>query len=94
MSEEYITVGLIVAVIVLGIIALIKNEVTYRNNLKIIDAILMYQINTVRKGCFPKEDLYRKMKSYGRCLFNIFDWGYKNILPPEDYEKVKKYISI
>ena len=33
------------------------------------------------------------MESFVRTLFRLWDWGYKNILPAEDFELIKPYLE-
>ncbi len=37
--------------------------------------------------------LLSHMEGYDKTLWRWWDWGYKNILPKEDYELIKPYIQ-
>ena len=37
--------------------------------------------------------LFSSMESFVRTLFRLWDWGYENILPKEDFELVKPYLE-
>lgn len=80
-----------VIVLILLFIFLCKNANTYNNRVIIINAIYEYKIDMKLQG---KEDEvgYDDMKSYDRTLWNLFDWEYENILPPDKYEIIKNYI--
>lgn len=81
----------VMIVLILFFVFFYKNIITYNNRDIIINAIYEYKIDMKLQG---KEDEvgYDDMKSYDRTLWNLFDWGYENILPPDKYEIIKKYI--
>lgn len=68
---------------------LIKVDVSYRNHIKILNAIeeFMYDDNY--------EEALRimwEMEDLSKTLWRLWDWGRKNILPKDDYELIKPYI--
>ena len=67
---------------------LLKNYVTYRNRAIIIYAICLYSWN----NNLVVTDIYDDMESYDQTLFRLWDFGYKRILPTEQFEKIKPYI--
>ena len=67
---------------------LIKNNVTHRNRAIIIYAIYLY----ARNNKLVVTDIYDDMESYDQTLFRLWDFGYKRILPTEQFEKIKPYI--
>ena len=77
-------------VLVFLILLLIKNEVTAKNQLKIVHAINNYAKETkdVETACCLLGD----MESYHETLFRLWDWGCGNILPKPGYELIKPYI--
>ena len=70
----------------------VKNEITFKNLCLIFDAVRLYNFDCIRNG--NKADIvsFDNIKSYDEVYNNLFDWGYKNILPPDDFEKVKPFI--
>ena len=38
-------------------------------------------------------ELLWQMEDFDKTLFRLWDWGYKNILPKEDFELIKPYIE-
>lgn len=82
-----VAVGMLLTAIILGI----KNEVTFHNLEIISDAIEAYEADTGewRKGC----EMFLKTREYDALYWNLFDWGYKNILPPEDFALIEPYIK-
>lgn len=69
-----------------------KNENAHKNIMIILNAIYEYYQNEHKNVCEPR-DMFQSMKSH-RDVFNCFwDWGYKNILPPEKFKLVEPYIT-
>ena len=78
------------ASIVFLVFLLVKNDVTFKNQNKIIDAISDYCEDTRDFGlCLI---LLGNMESYNETLWRLWDFGCKNILPIGDYERIKPYI--
>lgn len=78
-------------VIVFCIFMLIKNEITYRNHNKTINAIDAHWHESHNFSEFMR--LMDNMESYRTTLFRLWDFGCENILPKEDYEIIKPYIE-
>ena len=68
----------------------VRNEVTYINHKKIINAIDDYVKATEE---YEKCGILFKMESYYDTLWRLWDFGCENILPKEDYELIKPYIK-
>lgn len=81
----------VMIVLILLLLFLCKNANTYNNRDIIINAIYEYKIDMGQQGKKVEID-YDDMTSYDKTLWNLFDWGYKNILPSDKYEIIKKYI--
>lgn len=93
---------LLVIVFIIGALALIKNEVTCRNHIKIIDAIYEYSINSLNKdfnnwqpGQPQPWNLVdtSDMENYDATLYRFWDWGYTRILPPDKFELIRPFIK-
>lgn len=90
---------LVIVVALLGLILLYKNEITYKNFMILEDAIHSYNLSVLYTNnlSFDKGDLlpYEEsfIKSYYVALFNMFDWGYDNLVHTDTYEKIKPYIK-
>ena len=74
-------------------VMLIKNQVTYKNNCIISTAIYRYNIDRIGKGDFDGLLYYDVIKSYDKALFNIFDCGYKNLVPKDVYALIEPFIE-
>lgn len=74
------------------VILLVKNEVTYRNMIIITKAIRDYNYEEIIENRLIFVD-YDDMESYQKVLFRIWDWGYENILPPDKYVLIAPYIK-
>ena len=68
-----------------------KSENAYENHKKIIDALDAYANDA---GNFADVLLMLdNMESYDKTIYRLWDWGYENILPQEDFELIKPYIK-
>lgn len=81
-----------VIVCCIGLFMLFKNENTFRNMEKIIDAIYIYQLECLTDNSSTAVDYY-DMRSYERVLFRFWDFGYKHILPEEKFKLIEAYIK-
>ena len=75
---------------------LIKNNNTFKQRMKIIKAIHAYFQS--KKGVEEMDVseidyMYHSVESYDDTLNRRFDWGCKNIVPPDVYEKIEPYIK-
>ena len=68
-----------------------KSTNTAENHRKILCAIDVYvtEFDCPQKGLA----LLCHMEDFYSTLFRLWDWGYKNILPKEDFELIKPYIE-
>lgn len=90
---EYTIIAIFLLVFVLLVLAVIKNEVTFRNRMRILDAIYDYDINCIREDRGSDYIEWNHMESYDDTFSRFWDWGYKHILPEEDFKKIEKYIK-
>ena len=88
-----IYIPLLGVIIILLIVALVKNEVTYRNRLKILNAIFRYDLDQIDLGICYFPDLVSEMESYDKTLWRWWDWGYTKILPPNYFKLIKPFIE-
>lgn len=81
--------------IVYLLVMLYKNHVTYRNLTIIGKAILLYNLHQIETGSYKQAGFmdYCEIKDYYKVLFDHFNWGYKNLLPPDKYALVEPYID-
>ena len=91
MNFRMYRVVFVMIVLILLFPFLCKNANTYNNRVTIVDAIYKYKIDMKSQGKKVEID-YDDIKSYDKTLWNLFDWGYENILPPDKNEIIKKYI--
>ena len=68
----------------------VKNEVTFKNREKILDAIYDYCEDTCDFGHVIL--MIDNMESYDETLWRLRDFGCENILPRDDYKLIKPYI--
>lgn len=71
----------------------IKNIITRRNFDIISNAIHTYNTDVIWKKIDGERMSYDDMAGYCKTLFRFWDFGYKNILPKDKYELIKKYIK-
>ena len=84
----FITISVIVCVILL-----IRNEVTYNNHMKLADAIFKYNIHSIIHDTGDAPIGYNCIESYGLSLFRIWDFGYKNMVSKEVLEKIEPFME-
>ena len=76
----------------LCLVLMVKAEVDYKHYLKIADAIVYYGTDTEQ---FDEAlEMFDHIRPYCRTVFRVWDWGYKNILPKEDFELIKPYLEV
>lgn len=88
-------IAFILAMLTTGIIfsvyLLFKIHNAYDNQMIILNAIIDYSDET---GNFRKSlTLIDNIELYSKTVFRLWDWGYENILPKEDFELIKPYIQ-
>jgi hypothetical protein len=84
-----------IIITIIGIILIvftIKNQVTYSNSCKIIDAIAEYNTIKIKDGEYDSQIPFKFIISYDKSLWNIFDWGYTKMISEENLEKIKEYL--
>ena len=74
----------------------IKNNNTFKQRVKVPKAIHAYFQS--KKGIEEMDVseidyMYHSLESYNDTLNRRFDWGCKNIVPPDVYEKIEPYIK-
>lgn len=74
--------------ICVNVFYLLKNYITYRNRAIIIYAIYLYAY----KNNLVVTYIYDYMESYDQTLFRLWDFGYRRILPPDQFEEIEPYI--
>jgi hypothetical protein len=71
-------------------VLIIKAEVGFRHHEMLLDAVLTYGLESEE---YDKAiEIMEHMRSYPDTVFRLWDWGYENILPKEDFELIKPYI--
>ena len=71
----------------------IKNEITYKNMKIISNAIYRYNISMINDKRYDELIPYDSIKSCEKTFLNIFDWGYKNLLPKDTYMLIEPFIK-
>lgn len=71
----------------------LKNEITFKNHMKLLCAIERFGQTVDIEECDKVSSLIDHMEAYDKTLWRWWDWGYKNILPKEDFELIKPYIK-
>lgn len=90
---EFIVIIPMIIILIGTIFALVRNEVVYRNHMKIADAIHRYDTDCLNEDREYDIVLFSHMESYDDTYKRFWDWGYKHILPEEDFKKIEKYIK-
>ena len=76
-------------------IMLIKVEVTSRNLVILLNAMYDYYQDCIERGAHDKLqfEYYDTFPPFDKVLYRLFDWGYKNILPKDIFEKIEPFIK-
>lgn len=100
MNAEHVAFSALLAGVVLSSVMLIKIEVAYHWQIKIIDAIreyIMHKYNNKEYQSVEEFDADSKMideiEPLEETIYRLTDWGYKRIVPPEIFEKIRPYIK-
>lgn len=89
----YFLLGICWIIILIDVVAFFKNENTFRNRSKILDAIHSYQMHLLNLGIYDHTDLYSYMESYDSTFRRFWDWGYTRILPPNYFKLIEPFIE-
>ena len=87
---------IVITFAIIAVIGLIKNEFTYRNHMKICDAIFAYNMYLIEEGRYDPSNqvvTFDDMEDYDVTQRRFWDWGYTRILPPEKFELIKGFIK-
>lgn len=78
-----------------SLVFLIKAIVTYRNHEVILDAIFKYQFKCIMTSGFSNKLVeYDDCEDIDKTLLRLWDWGYKRILSPVQFDVIKPYIGM
>ena len=83
-----VLISLIVLTLLIGAFLIIKNENTFAQQVKIINAIYAYHIEHGYTDVY-----YSDMEPYESTMRRLWDWGCTRILPKEKYELIRPYIK-
>ena len=89
------TIFIVICIITLLLDCLyyIKTLITYKNMMIISDSIYRYNLSMIEDERYEELISYDDIKSLDKALFNIFDWGYKDLLPKDTYMLVEPFIK-
>lgn len=82
---------LVITTLVFASLFLIKNEVTRKCRIIIVEAIGAYLRDHINEVTLVDFD---DMESYDDTFNRIWDWGHTRILPKDKYELIKPYIKV
>ena len=90
-------IALVICVLALTFLIVLsfKNQNTAKNQIKILNAIIDYQNDCVKKDIY-KEALnvtIQDKEDYDKTFWRLWDWGYTRILPKNKFEIIKSYIK-
>lgn len=80
-------------ILIVTVIVYLKNNNTYKNHMIILNAIAKYNYAAMLEDLWGDRIEYSCVKSYYSSLFNIFDWGYKNLVPRDVYKRIEPFID-
>lgn len=86
---EFIIIIPMIIILIGTILALVRDVVVCTNYKKIVDVIYRYDMDCPNEGREYDIVPFSNMEDPIR----FWDWGYKHILPEEDFKKIEKYIK-
>jgi len=85
----FINVFILIAMVILYF----KNNNTYKNHIILLNAIAEHNRAAILEDQCDKCISYECIESYNKTLFNLFDWGYKNLVPRDVYKRIEPFID-
>lgn len=85
----FISIFILIAMVIL----LFKNNNTYKNHIILLNAIAEHNYAAILEDRCDKCISYECIESYYKALFNLFDWGYKNLVPRDVYKRIDPFID-
>lgn len=85
----YISIFILIAMIILHF----KNNNNYKNHIIILNAIAKHNCAAIQEDRCDKCIEYGCVESYYLSFFNLFDWGYKNLVPRDVYKRIEPFID-
>lgn len=77
--------------LVLEIVILFKNENTYKQHTKILEAISAWW--EVTHNTSKAIEYMQSLEKYSKTLYRLWDWGCRRIVPKDVYDEIKPYIG-
>lgn len=96
---QFVVLIICIIGLIISIFYKIKVENTGKMFFKVIDAIVDYNCFQIRNNCTPDNNFecdcirYDCLASFDRILLNPFDWGHKNIVPPDVLKKIEPFMN-
>lgn len=95
--EFSVSVGIVLIIMLFyNVYMYVKNNNTFKQRMKIIKAIHAYfqsKKDVEEMDVAEIDYMYHSVEPYDDTLNRRLDWGYKNIVPPDVYEKIEPYIK-
>ena len=85
----FINIFILIAMVILHF----KNNNTYKNHMILLNAIAKHNYAAMLEDRCDKCISYGCIESYYTTLFNLFDWGYKNLVPRDVYKRIEPFID-
>lgn len=85
----FINVFILIAIVILYF----KNNNTYKNHIILLNAIAEHNRAAILEDQCDKCISYECIESYIKTLFNLFDWGYKNLVLRDVYKRIEPFID-
>lgn len=89
----YILLGVCVLMFMFCVMMLVKCFNTHKNRKIISNAILAYQLAMIDSDDDDLEVFYSDMEDFDASLGRFWDWGYKNMLPPDKFKVIEPFIG-
>lgn len=80
-------------ILIVMVVLLLKNNNTYKNHIILLNAIAEHNRAAIMEDRYDKCISYGCIESYYTTLFNLFDWGYKNLVPRDVYKRIEPFID-
>lgn len=89
-----IEIAILIVWMLFCVVMLVKNQVAFKQQKRIIDAVYQYNLNLIYDGRRHESEVdFDDIETFYKTLFRLWDWSYKRILPADKLEIIEPYLK-